>query len=226
MKKGKATREKWCEEETKSLCCYLCASQLSCDISCFYLGKPQFSVNVEQNLTYRLRAEVLEMISKEAKMNFPITESDCPLEERREINAAVQMLLRREANLQSIHEIERRLALKQLAPDSMRKLWSNQISELENQNWQIVVDVRKKAAELADSIGKHVLTVHHIDFQGLIDALKNKGIVLERLECPRCGGLLQVSEVPKKEEMLQCKYCGSSILAMNLYEKFKEILKT
>lgn len=222
---GKATRLKWCEEKTKNLCCYLCVRREFCDISCMYLGKPQTSTNIDQKLASTLRAQALEMISQKAKMNFPITESDCPFEERQGVNVVVQMLNERETNLKSIQEIEKKLKWKQMAPEPMRKVWSNQIRDLGYQNMQLMAEASEKAKALADSISRHVLTAHNINFQGLIDALKNKGIVLEKLECPRCGGVLNITEVPKKEQVLQCKYCGSSILALNLYEKFKEIIR-
>ena len=88
-----------------------------------------------------------------------------------------------------------------------------------------MIDVEKKIDLLAKSISRHVLAGSHVDFKELIAALKNKGVILEKFACPHCGGLLGVAEIPKREQMLQCKYCGSSILAVNLYEKFKDILK-
>ena len=54
---GKATRQKWCLEAVKNLCCYLCARRESCEISCSYLDTPgpvgatdQKAVNVDQEI--------------------------------------------------------------------------------------------------------------------------------------------------------------------------------
>jgi NAD-dependent SIR2 family protein deacetylase len=64
----------------------------------------------------------------------------------------------------------------------------------------------------------------YLDFGQVLSALKNKGMILETVECPNCGGKLDISQVPKKEEILQCKHCGKPILAVNVFEKFKELL--
>lgn len=48
--------------------------------------------------------------------------------------------------------------------------------------------------------------------------------MLQTIECPNCGGKLTISEVPKKEEIVECRHCGKPILAMNVFEKFKDIL--
>jgi DNA-directed RNA polymerase subunit RPC12/RpoP len=61
-------------------------------------------------------------------------------------------------------------------------------------------------------------------FEHLLNVLRERGIVLEKIECPHCGGTINVSEVPKREEMLQCKYCGKSILAINVFQKYKDLL--
>lgn len=45
---GKATRQKWCLEAVKNLCCYLCARRESCEISCSYLDKPSDSQGKSQ----------------------------------------------------------------------------------------------------------------------------------------------------------------------------------
>lgn len=229
---GKVHRKKWCPDYLKYNCCYLCVRHKFCEIGCTHLGnidsqaESQGSIGIDQETARGLRVRVLEMITRKARLNFPITESDCPLEDRREMNRVVHMLCKYEVNQQDIRKMKRKLKLARFfAEDSERDQWLDQIYKLEHENSQITVEVERKVGALADSISQHVLANHRLDFQELIDALKNKGIVLEKLECPHCGGLLQVSEVPKREQMLQCRYCGSSILAMNLYEKFKEIFK-
>ena len=245
-------REKECANAQQNMCCYRCAFRVSCEISCSYLNRrgeeltgqsiPSNEVNVlasvDESTRLRLRPKILEMITVKAGLNFPIVESDFPAKERQEINTVVKMLNDHETNLQRIREMENWLKLYKLKRASTRVLFLgrqlrdtekeeclSQIHKLENENNGILLNIDQKTLELAAIAKKSVLVKHEINFQIFLDALKDRGIVLEKLECPHCGGLLQVSEVPKKEQMLQCRYCGMSILAMNLYEKFKEILK-
>jgi len=84
---------------------------------------------------------------------------------------------------------------------------------------------------LAASIKDYLLKVDKaraglpvVDFGRLLTALEKKGIMLQTIECPNCGGKLTISEVPKKEEIVECRHCGKPILAMNVFEKFKDIL--
>jgi len=100
-----------------------------------------------------------------------------------------------------------------------RKMLASEVEEL----W---ADYKSKINALANSIRNYVLTTvaTRTDFGRFLRALKKKGVVLKTIECPNCAGILKVSEVPKKEEMIECRYCGKSILAMNLFEKFKDII--
>lgn len=61
-----------------------------------------------------------------------------------------------------------------------------------------------------------------IDFASLFSKLKTKGVVLESLECPSCKGKLQY---PKSGNIVTCKYCGSNVTAIDLFEKFKSLLE-
>jgi len=93
-------------------------------------------------------------------------------------------------------------------------------------------DIDAKVIELSSSIKAYLFVVDkaktsrpiNVDFGQLLNALKRKGIILETIECPNCGGKLEISEIPKKEEIFECKHCGKPILAVNAFEKFKEIL--
>lgn len=49
-KEGKKAREESCLNESKNSCCYLCAEQRVCGISCFYLGKPTDLSENEENI--------------------------------------------------------------------------------------------------------------------------------------------------------------------------------
>ncbi|NHJ14234.1 MAG: hypothetical protein EAX95_11190 [Candidatus Thorarchaeota archaeon] len=60
-----------------------------------------------------------------------------------------------------------------------------------------------------------------IDFTSLYSQLENKGIVLQTIECPSCGGNL---DYPETGSIMQCKYCQSTVSAVDIFEKFKSLL--
>ena len=60
-----------------------------------------------------------------------------------------------------------------------------------------------------------------IDFNGIFTQLKGKGIVLESLECPSCKGSLQY---PESGSVVTCAFCGATVSAMDVFEKFKSLL--
>jgi len=60
-----------------------------------------------------------------------------------------------------------------------------------------------------------------IDFTSLFAQLKNKGIVLQKIECPSCKGEL---EFPENGTSIVCKFCNSTVYATDIFEKFKTLL--
>jgi len=60
-----------------------------------------------------------------------------------------------------------------------------------------------------------------IDFTTLLSQLKNKGIILQSIECPSCSSKL---DYPEAGTVLKCKYCGASVSATDVFEKFKGLL--
>jgi len=60
-----------------------------------------------------------------------------------------------------------------------------------------------------------------IDFSSLFSQLKNKGIILQKIECPSCGGNL---DFPESGESIVCKFCSSTVHATDIFEKFKALL--
>ncbi|MHA2210335.1 MAG: PH domain-containing protein [Candidatus Thorarchaeota archaeon] len=60
-----------------------------------------------------------------------------------------------------------------------------------------------------------------IDFTSLFSQLETKGIVLQTIECPSCGGKL---DYPESGSVVQCKFCDSTVSAVDLFEKFKSLL--
>jgi hypothetical protein len=60
-----------------------------------------------------------------------------------------------------------------------------------------------------------------IDFTSLFSQLENKGIVLQTIDCPSCNGKL---EYPKSGDTVVCQFCGSTVHAVDIFEKFKGLL--
>ncbi|MFW9964725.1 MAG: hypothetical protein ACFFCX_14250 [Candidatus Sifarchaeia archaeon] len=60
-----------------------------------------------------------------------------------------------------------------------------------------------------------------LDFATLLSQLENKGIILQSLDCPSCSGKL---EYPKDGSSFNCKYCGATVKAIDVFEKFKALL--
>lgn len=60
-----------------------------------------------------------------------------------------------------------------------------------------------------------------VDFAQLTSQLGKKGMSLTVIDCPNCGGKV---DVPKSGNVFTCKYCGKNIHAVDVFEKFKGIL--
>lgn len=60
-----------------------------------------------------------------------------------------------------------------------------------------------------------------IDFNSLYSQLQGKGIVLQNIECPSCNAHL---DYPESGSIVVCKYCGSTVNAVDIFEKFKNLL--
>ncbi len=60
-----------------------------------------------------------------------------------------------------------------------------------------------------------------IDFNSLYSQLQGKGIVLQNIECPSCNAHL---DYPESGSVVVCKYCGSTVNAVDIFEKFKNLL--
>lgn len=179
----------------------------------------------------RARAKVLDNIRSNIRFEFPITESDFSPQHRKKITDLVSILQKYDATLGKEHAKAQEVARARSIWSKMlgRKSWRDLESEREmlaREAEEIGGDYETKVEEMAVSIKEYVLSAAHtqIDFGRLLRVFKKRGIILETIECPNCLGILKISEVPKKEEVLQCRYCGKSILAINLFEKFKEIL--
>lgn len=59
------------------------------------------------------------------------------------------------------------------------------------------------------------------DFSALRDQMANGGIVVTTVRCPSCGANI---DLPSTGDTIKCGYCGSSIQAIDLLRKLKELL--
>lgn len=104
--------------------------------------------------------------------------------------------------------------------------------DLINQASKLEEEIKQRIEGLALSVKEHLSKVDrvrtttpiHLDIGQLLDALKEKGVILETIECPNCKGMLEISKLPKNEEIFKCKHCNKPILVVNIFERFKEIL--
>jgi len=67
----------------------------------------------------------------------------------------------------------------------------------------------------------HKGAVGTYDFNKLVNKLSEKGISLNTIECPNCGGTL---EVPKIGNIFTCKYCQKNVYAVDLFKKFNTFI--
>jgi len=224
------------------------------------------------------RKEVLNQISTKIDLGFPIHESDCSPQHRKEISKLVQLLEEREDYLRQVEEskeVSRILAyiiaivftilmvvflflyIRFMNPgwpprsftgwDLLimllfiiggpfflifpfarvlgRKLQNDQ-ERLQRKAGECEMSFQKRIDKLASSVKRYVLASAgaRINFDVFLRALENRGVILQAIECPYCGGIVNISEVPKKERIFQCRYCGRSILVIDLFKKFREVL--
>jgi len=60
-----------------------------------------------------------------------------------------------------------------------------------------------------------------VDFAEIIRAAQGKGVILDMLKCPSCGGSVSM---PKSGQLVKCSYCGSEITATSVFDKIKAML--
>lgn len=59
------------------------------------------------------------------------------------------------------------------------------------------------------------------DFETIFSQLKEKGLLIWTLECPNC---FRKIKYPKKGKDISCQFCGSPILAIDVFNKVKDLL--
>jgi hypothetical protein len=62
----------------------------------------------------------------------------------------------------------------------------------------------------------------NMDFTWLRTEMEKGGLVLSTVKCPQCGGRL---ELPATGDLVNCKYCGSTIRATDVFDKLRTLLK-
>ncbi len=59
------------------------------------------------------------------------------------------------------------------------------------------------------------------DFETIFSQLKEKGLLIWTLECPNC---FRKIKYPKKGKDITCQFCGSPILAIDVFKEVKDLL--
>lgn len=60
-----------------------------------------------------------------------------------------------------------------------------------------------------------------LDFS-FLRPLAEKGIVLQALRCPHCGG--KIDELPETGNLFECHYCGNKVYATDIYREINRLL--
>ena len=93
-------------------------------------------------------------------------------------------------------------------------------------------EFERKVAELSNTIYTELKMIHQqkmaptvrqfvIDFAAIMAAARGKGILLEEIACPHCGASVRL---PDKGTKFQCKYCGTEVTAMSIFDKIGELV--
>jgi hypothetical protein len=62
-----------------------------------------------------------------------------------------------------------------------------------------------------------------LDFSSLKDIMAKGGLVMSTYKCPNCSGMVDIPEVGK---MLMCKYCGTPIKPVDIFEKINSLIQS
>jgi hypothetical protein len=61
-----------------------------------------------------------------------------------------------------------------------------------------------------------------LDFSSLKDVMSKGGLVMATYKCPHCNGMV---EIPEAGKVLMCKYCGTPIKPVDIFEKIKQLIQ-
>ena len=62
-----------------------------------------------------------------------------------------------------------------------------------------------------------------VDFSSLKDVMARGGIVMTAYKCPNCNGMV---DLPEAGKVLICKYCGTPIKPVDIFEKIKLLMQS
>lgn len=62
-----------------------------------------------------------------------------------------------------------------------------------------------------------------LDFSSLKDVMSKGGIVMTTHKCPNCNGMV---DIPETGKVLICKYCGTPIKPVDIFEKIKSLIQS
>ena len=122
-----------------------------------------------------------------------------------------------------------RVARPRLAP-----LAAAQAKEKSDVDWE-QAQLDASLGDLSSTIVKELSDLHeqrlrpkqvnvnvNLDFTWLRGEMERGGLLLSAVKCPQCGGNL---ELPKSGDVVNCKYCGSSVHAVDVFDKLKSLIK-
>lgn len=88
---------------------------------------------------------------------------------------------------------------------------------------QIEINMILKEARENQKISKERERIQIIlDFSSLKDVMTKGGLVMSTYKCPNCNGMVDLPEVGK---VLMCKYCGTPIKPVDIFEKIKSLMQ-
>jgi hypothetical protein len=61
-----------------------------------------------------------------------------------------------------------------------------------------------------------------LDFSSLKEVMSKGGLIMTTYKCPHCGGTL---EIPEAGKILCCKYCGTPIKPIDIFDKIKDLIQ-
>ena len=108
---------------------------------------------------------------------------------------------------------------------------AKQKSDVEWQEAQLSVKMGDLAKKIVNELSElHEQMLHpkqvnlnvNMDFSWLRSEMERGGLLLSTVKCPQCSGKL---EIPTSGSFVTCKYCGSTIHAVDVFDKLKALLK-
>jgi hypothetical protein len=84
----------------------------------------------------------------------------------------------------------------------------------------LVLRIRDRLMEIEEE-RKREKTQLILDFSFLKSILEKGGVVMQSMRCPSCGANLQM---PKSGTTVKCDYCGTSVNAIDIFERLRKLL--